>query len=118
MPNDLDNLEAKIAQFKSGKDAEKRKIADKEADSENMNNGIRAGAELVVTIGAGTLIGYGLDSWLETKPLFLIIFLLAGVCAGFFNIYKITQNIGSSVGSDILQKAEKGARKAPENEDE
>ncbi len=118
MPDDLDNLEAKIAQFKAGKDAGKRKVADKGTDSENMNNGIRAGAEMVVTIGAGTLIGYGLDSWLGTKPLFLIIFLLAGVCAGFFNIYKITQNIGASVSSDDLQKAEKDVRKAPENRDE
>ncbi len=118
MPNDLDNLEAKIAQFKSGKAAESQKQSDKLKDAENVNTGIRAGAELVVTIGAGTLIGYGLDSWLETKPLFLIIFLLAGVCAGFFNIYRITQNIGTSVTPDTLQKAEKGARKAPENEDE
>ena len=118
MPNDLDNLEAKIAQFKSGKSSVEAKQSDKLKDAENMNNGIRAGAELVTTIGAGALIGYGLDSWLETKPLFLIIFLLAGVCAGFFNIYRITQNIGASVDIATLQKAEKGAKKAPENEDE
>lgn len=118
MPNDLDNLEAKIAQFKSAKDTEKRRVSEKEENSENMNNGIRAGAEMVVTIGAGTLIGYGLDSWLETKPLFLIIFLLAGVGAGFYNIYRITQNIGYPLASGSLQKTEKGARKAPENEDE
>lgn len=117
MPNDIDDLEAKIAQFKAGKAAQVRKSADS-PDNQNMNNGIRAGAEMVVTIGAGTLIGYGLDSWLSTKPLFLIIFLLAGVCAGFFNIYRITQNIGSSVTPDSLQKAEKGVRKTPENEDE
>ena len=118
MPDDLDNLEAKIAQFKSVKTDAAKQESDKLKDAENMNRGIRAGAELVTTIGAGTLIGYGLDSWLETKPLFLIIFLLAGVCAGFFNIYRITQNIGSSVGYATLQKAEKGAKKAPENEDE
>lgn len=118
MPNDLDNLEAKIAQFKSGKAAVTQKEADKLKDAENVNNGIRAGAELVVTIGAGVLIGYGLDSWLGTKPIFLIIFLLAGVFAGFFNIYRITQNIGSSVGYATLQKAEKDAKKAPENEDD
>lgn len=118
MPNDLDDLEAKIARFKTGKSAVQQKETDKLKDAENMNNGIRAGAELVTTIGAGALIGYGLDSWLETKPLFLIIFLLAGVCAGFFNIYRITQNIGSSVGYPTLQKTEKEAKKAPENEDE
>jgi ATP synthase protein I len=118
MPNDLDNLEAKIAQFKSGKASEAKQESDKLKDAENVNNGIRAGAELVVTIGAGVLIGYGLDSWLGTKPIFLIVFLLAGVFAGFFNIYRITQNIGSSVGYATLQKAEKGAKKAPENEDD
>lgn len=118
MPNDLDDLEAKIAQFKSGKTAVAKQESDKLKDAENVNNGIRAGAELVVTIGAGVLIGYGLDSWLGTKPIFLIIFLLAGVFAGFFNIYRITQNIGSSVGYATLQKAEKGAKKAPENEDD
>ena len=91
MPNDLDDLEAKIAKFKSGKTDIESKKTDKLKDAENMNNGIRAGAELVTTIGVGVLIGYGLDSWLGTKPLFLIIFLLAGVCAGFFNIYRITQ---------------------------
>lgn len=118
MPQDLDNLEAKITQFKAGKNAEIRKKTAGDADNDNMNNGIRAGAEMVVTIGAGTLIGYGLDSWLSTKPLFLIIFLLAGVCAGFFNIYKITQNIGATVTPDSLQKAEKDVRKTPEIEDE
>lgn len=118
MPNDLDDLEAKIAQFKTGKASVAKQESDKLKDAENVNNGIRAGAELVVTIGAGVLIGYGLDSWLGTKPIFLIIFLLAGVFAGFFNIYRITQNIGASVGYATLQKAEKGAKKAPENEDD
>ncbi|QQG35440.1 MAG: AtpZ/AtpI family protein [Micavibrio aeruginosavorus] len=114
MPNDLNDLEAKIAQFKSGKASVVKRESDKLKDAENVNNGIRAGAELVVTIGAGVLIGYGLDSWLGTKPVFLIIFLLAGVFAGFFNIYRITQNIGSSVGYASLQKTEKDAKKAPE----
>lgn len=114
MPNDLDDLEAKIAQFKSGKAAVSQQQVDKLKEAENTNMGIRAGAELVVTIGAGVLIGYGLDRWLGTKPIFLIVFLLAGVFAGFFNIYRITQNIGSSVGYASLQKTEKDAKKAPE----
>lgn len=118
MPNDIDDLEAKIAQFKAGKSSVAQKQTDKLKEAENVNTGIRAGAELVVTIGAGVLIGYGLDSWLGTKPIFLIIFLLAGVFAGFFNIYRITQNIGSSVGYGVLQKTEKDAKKAPENKDE
>ena len=74
------------------------------------------GAELVVTIGAGVFIGLVLDGWLDTKPLFLIIFLLGGVAAGFMNIYRLTQDFDSSVGFSRLQNDPKDAKKAPESD--
>lgn len=62
------------------------------ADSRSLSAGVRAGTELVGATFGAALIGYGLDRWLETKPLFLIVLLLLGICAGFFNIWKLTQN--------------------------
>ncbi len=45
------------------------------------------GTHLVVCTLVGLFLGYKLDQWLGTRPWFLIIFLLAGIVAGFKNIY-------------------------------
>ncbi len=115
--DNLQNLDDKIKKFKAQGSAEENAESKQEREAHNMNAGMRAGAELVVSIGAGVFIGLLLDNWLETKPLFLIIFLLAGIGAGFMNIYRITQNMGSSVGFAALQKDEKDAKNAPVDED-
>ena len=115
MPEDLDDLNEKLKAYRSAEHKDKTEDSANLAAAQNMNAGVRAGAELVVTIGAGTLIGYYLDSWLGTKPAFLIVFILAGIFAGFMNIYKITQNIGDSVGYAPLHKREKEGTNAPEN---
>jgi ATP synthase protein I len=42
----------------------------------------RLGAEMVVAIVVSGVIGWTLDSWLETSPAFLILFLVLGTGAG------------------------------------
>jgi F0F1-type ATP synthase assembly protein I len=108
MSEDLDNLEKRIheARHKPLTEAQKR-------DAENMSNGMRAGVELVGAIGAGAFIGWLMDGWLETRPVFLIIMLLLGIAAGFYNVYKISQNAGSAVGFSQLHRRETGAKNAP-----
>ncbi len=83
------------------------KPQDSEDSNDSRNLGIRAGSELIVGMIAGGLIGYGLDHWLNTKPAFFLIFLILGVGVGFLNIYKLSQNIGTSVGFSELHKREK-----------
>ncbi len=68
------------------------------ADAQNMSTGVRAGTELVGAILGSGLIGYGLDQWLGTAPWLLITLLVLGVGAGFLNVWKTTQNIGTGVG--------------------
>ncbi len=109
MPDDkLKNLSSKIAEF-----GESERIESK-APEEGMNAGARAGLELVTSIVAGAVIGWALDNWLGTKPWMLIAFLFLGVGAGFMSVYRITNNLGSSVGFAALQKAQKTATKPPE----
>ena len=115
MSDPLDNLEAKLNAFKAEEEQEKAEQARGDAESSAMRDGIRAGAELVVSIGSGTAIGYGLDYWLGTSPIFLIIFLLAGVGAGFWNTYRITQGMGTSVGFSALHKEKKDGKTSSEN---
>jgi ATP synthase protein I len=47
------------------------------------------GLYLLVAIALGVAIGYYLDRWLHTAPWFLVIFLTAGVFAGFRNMYRL-----------------------------
>lgn len=75
-------------------------------DSESMSMGVRAGTELVGAIVVCGAIGYGLDRWLDTKPWMLILFLFLGVCTGFLNVYRVTQNLGSAVGYKKMPSGE------------
>ena len=106
MPSDLNDLDQKLEEA-----SRKHEITPQQArDAENMSTGMKAGTELVGSVIAGALIGYLLDGWLETKPIFLIIMLLLGVITGFVNVWRTTQNIGTSVGYSQLHKAKKPAK--------
>jgi len=54
-----------------------------------MAQGFRMLAELVAGVLVGTLIGWQIDQWTGLSPLFLIVFLLLGVTAGFWNMMKL-----------------------------
>lgn len=88
-------------------------------NDENVGIGARAGVELVGAIIGGALMGYGIDYYFETSPIFFLIFILLGVVTGFYNIYKITMNVGTSVGFKGLKTPSKNAKQtANYNEDD
>lgn len=82
----------------------------KDVEEKNLSSGARAGTELVGAVLGGGLIGYGIDHYFETSPTFFLIFILFGVITGFYNIYKITMNLGSSVGFKGLKTSSKDAK--------
>ena len=45
------------------------------------------GLTIVGALGISLIIGYYLDKYLNTRPLFLIIFLFVGLISGFYNVY-------------------------------
>ncbi len=49
------------------------------------------GISLVVSILIGLAMGYYLDQWLDTRPVFTLIMLLIGIISGFRNIYILTK---------------------------
>lgn len=51
--------------------------------------GLRVGAELVAALVVGVGIGWLLDRWLHTAPVFLAIFVLLGGAAGVRNVYRV-----------------------------
>lgn len=46
------------------------------------------GLEMGLAVAVGVGIGYYIDKWLGTRPLFLIVFLVFGVIAGFRSLYR------------------------------
>ena len=57
---------------------------------DGKSKAIRISTELIVAVTVGGGIGMLLDNWLETKPWFLIVFLLLGNAAGLWNIFRLT----------------------------
>ena len=49
------------------------------------------GISLVVSILIGLAMGYYLDRWLDTSPIFTLIMLVMGIISGFRNVYILTK---------------------------
>ncbi len=74
----------------------------KKWDSEYINSLMKAsvvGIHLVTATFVGLVIGYFLDKWLGTKPVFTIIFLLFGIAAGYKNMYEEVKGIHKGEGT-------------------
>jgi len=53
-----------------------------------MGSAFKLGTELVAAVVVGTIIGFILDSWFDTKPWFIIIFFFLGTAAGILNVIR------------------------------
>ena len=53
-----------------------------------MGNAFKLGTELVAAVAVGTIIGFILDSWFDTKPWLIIIFFFLGAAAGLLNVIR------------------------------
>tara|TARA_B100000575_G_C23004512_1_gene578779 strand:+ start:40 stop:324 length:285 start_codon:yes stop_codon:yes gene_type:complete len=58
-----------------------------------MGSALRLGTELVAAVAVGTIIGFILDNWFDTKPWFIIIFFFIGVVAGILNVIRVANNM-------------------------
>ncbi len=48
------------------------------------------GISLVISMLIGLAMGFYLDQWLDTRPMFTLIMLLIGIIAGFRSVYILT----------------------------
>jgi ATP synthase protein I len=85
-------LEALKSDLGEAQQLEKEQAAPgRRSDDENaVGKGIRAGSELLAGVLVGGGIGYFLDLQTGLSPLFLIAFVLIGMAAGFWNVYRLT----------------------------
>ena len=58
----------------------------------------RVATELVAGVIVGAFIGWMLDNWLGTSPLFLVLMLFLGAMAGMLNVWRMFSGRGLAVG--------------------
>ena len=68
-----------------------RKLGSTNAAS--LGKALKISTELVAAVVVGTTMGYILDSWFGTKPLFIICFFIIGVTAGIMNVIKAAKRM-------------------------
>ena len=74
----------KIAKSKIKKEIQ----SDSEKRGSFMGSAFKLGTELVASVAVGTIIGFILDSWFDTKPWLIIIFFFLGAAAGMLNVIR------------------------------
>ena len=66
---------------------------DNEKRGSFMGNAFKLGTELVAAVVVGTIIGFILDSWFDTKPWLIIFFFFAGAAAGILNVIRAAKKM-------------------------
>ena len=100
-----DEDRARLNDLSARLNAVQREEAEKEASAEatretsqGVSIGMRIGIELLAAVLAGGAIGYFIDRWLHTKPIFLLAFLVLGFTAGVMDVLRVIKGLDSAVG--------------------
>jgi ATP synthase protein I len=108
-------LGTRIDSVQAGKQAEIEEQQDRANRSRGMAYGLRMSSELVAAILVGGFIGYMLDTWLGTKPLLFLVFMMLGFTAGILNILRAFKRMQAEIES---QKDFNVGRSAPDSNDD
>ena len=103
-PESRDRLRERLRELerKLEPEGEKREgMSDAEAEkrSSTLGKAFKVSTELVAGVFVGGFIGWALDNLLMPKlgfnstPLFLIVFLLLGIAAGFLNVFRAAREM-------------------------
>jgi ATP synthase protein I len=79
----------KIAKSKIKKNSQ----TDSEKKGSIMGGAFKLSSELVSAVVVGTIIGFILDSWFDTKPWLIIIFFFLGTAAGILNVIRTAKRM-------------------------
>ena len=90
--SDLEDLKTRLKIAKS-------KLQNQNIEKNNKNKGVflgnafKLGTELVAAVAVGTIIGFILDNWFDTKPILIILFFLFGAAAGIINVFRAAKRM-------------------------
>ena len=68
-------------------------ITNNNENSSFMGAAFKLGTELVSAVLVGTIIGFILDTWFDTKPWLIILFFFLGSIAGILNVIRVAKRM-------------------------
>ena len=71
----------------------KLKVEKENPQTSNIGQAFKMSTELVAAVLVGTIIGFILDNWFDTKPWLIIIFFFVGVVAGILNVIRSAKKL-------------------------
>ena len=90
MPKDSFKTRLEIAKNKAYKEENSKK---NDKPTSNLGTAFKLSTELVVTVVVGTIIGFILDNWFDTKPWLILMFFFVGVIAGILNVVRSAKDM-------------------------
>jgi ATP synthase protein I len=95
----ISELGNRLDKAKAERQAEAQADLDAEMRGRGMAYGMRMAAELVAAVIVGGLIGYGLDSWLGSKPWLFLLFFVLGFAAGVLNVVRAYERMQKEIAA-------------------
>ena len=101
-PPPLDDLASRLDRAREAQD---RRAGRDAGDGQRgaLGFAMQAAVEMVGPLAVAVLIGWAMDGWLATGPLFLVIFFFLGAAAGGLNVYRRARQLmgrhGDSTGN-------------------
>jgi ATP synthase protein I len=92
----LDDLDARLRAAREGTQRPRRSSS----NQRQMSFAYRVLVEMAVGIGVGGFIGWWVDRWLGTTPIFLVVMLVVGFAAGALNAYRASQAYTAGLRDD------------------
>ena len=89
--SDLEDFKTRLKIAKSKLQNKRFEKSDKEGLF--LGNAFKLGTELVAAVAVGTIIGFILDNWFDTKPILIIVFFILGSVAGILNVFRAAKKM-------------------------
>lgn len=118
MTDNLADLQKRIQDLKTGTQPLNPVLSESnDADSVDDKKGLGAAYELIMTPIVCSAIGLGADKLFSTAPIFFVTLATLGLIAGFWRVYRVSQNIHTPLDLKRLQDKPKQGRTAQISDD-
>ena len=79
------------------KNIRKNEIEKRGTNAASLGKALKISTEFVAAVVVGSLLGFILDSWFDTRPWLTISFFFMGVAAGILNVIRSAKNMHKNI---------------------